>query len=71
VRERVGHQQIAEFVVNSGNGDGEKGKRQEPNGDDGEEQDEDGEHSAFGEMREGLLDAAEEVIGGVWEEQRN
>jgi hypothetical protein len=71
VRERIAHQQVAEFVVNARYRDGEQRKNRKTKSDEGEEYNDDGETLAFSEVGDILLEATEEVLSGFRKEEGN
>ncbi len=63
VRESVAHQEITEFIVNSGNGHGKKRKDSEPDGNYGKKQQRNNELFALRETRKEELYFLEKTCG--------
>src|SRR5258708_11560620 len=65
VREGITHQQVTEFVVNAGDRNMKKRKREKTNNDYGQKYNDDRKALALGEAGKGSFDAAKEFIGSL------
>jgi hypothetical protein len=69
VSEGVGHEEVTKFVVDAWDRDVKERKRENTDGDHGEEYGDDGETFALREIGEGAFDAVEHVLAGSGEKQ--
>jgi hypothetical protein len=65
VRERISHQEVAEFVVNAGHWDGKQRQNKEAESDNGEEENDYGEQFTLGETGKALLHTMEKSLAGA------
>src|SRR5260221_12720129 len=69
VRKGISHQQVAEFVMNTGNRQVKKRKSEKAKSNDGQKDNDDPETLALGEAGNRKLDAAKEFIRGTGKQQ--